>query len=44
MKYFTGILIALLLIACCVIAWFYFNPKIEKVYVQIKPKPEIIYT
>ena len=44
MKYFTGILITLLLIACCVIAWFYFNPKIEKVYVQIKPKPEIIYT
>lgn len=43
MKYLTYILIGLLLIACSIIAWFYFNPKIEKVYVQIKPKPEIVY-
>ena len=43
MKYITWILIALLLIACCVIAWFWFNPKIEQVYVKMKPTPEIVY-
>lgn len=43
MKILNYLLIGLLLIAAGVIAWFYFNPKIEKVYVQVKPKPEIVY-
>lgn len=34
----------LLIIACGVIAWFWFNPKVEQVYVKIKPTPQIIYT
>lgn len=34
----------LLVIACGVIAWFWFNPKVEQVYVKIKPTPQIIYT
>lgn len=44
MKYVTLILIGLLMIATGFALWLWFNPKIEKVYVQIKPKPEIIYT
>lgn len=43
MKIINYILLALLLISVGVVAWFYYNPKIEKVYVQIKPKAEIIY-
>ena len=43
MKAINYILITLLLISLGVVAWFYFNPKIERVYVQIKPKPEIVY-
>lgn len=43
-KLFTYILIGLLLIVAGFALWLWFNPKIDKVYVQIKPKPEIIYT
>lgn len=44
MKIFNYILLGLLIIACGVIAWFWFNPKVEQVYVKIKPTPQIIYT
>lgn len=43
MKAVNYILLALLLIALGVIGWLYFNPKLERVYVQIKPTPEIVY-
>lgn len=43
-KLLNYLLIGLLIIVAGFAAWLYFNPKIEKVYVQIKPKPEIIYT
>lgn len=42
MKALNYILAALLLIAAGYIGWNYFNPKVEKIYVQIKPKPEIV--
>lgn len=43
MKLGNKILIGLLIIAVGFILWLYFNPKIEKVYVQIKPKAEIVF-
>ncbi len=43
MKVINYILLVLLLIALGIIGWLYFNPKIERVYVQIKPTPEIVY-
>lgn len=43
MRYLNAILVGLLIIAIAVIAWLYFNPKIEKVYVQLKPHPQIVY-
>lgn len=43
MKLLNYILIGLILIASGIIAWMYFNPKIKEVYVQVKPKPEIVY-
>jgi len=43
MKYLKYFPIVLLIIAIGYIAWLYYNPKIEKVYIQIKPKAELIY-
>lgn len=42
-KIINYIVVILLIIAVGVILWMYFNPKIEKVYVQIKPKAEIVF-
>lgn len=43
MKIINYITVGFLAICIVIIAWLYFNPKVEKVYVQIKPKAEIIY-
>lgn len=42
MKIINYILLGLLLIAVGVTVYMWYNPKIEKIYVQIKPKAEII--
>ena len=42
-KTINYIAVILLIISVGVILWMYFNPKIEKVYVQIKPKAEIVF-
>lgn len=42
MKIINYILLGLLLIAVAILVYMWYNPKIEKIYVQIKPKPEII--
>lgn len=42
MKIINYILLGLLLIAVGISVYMFYNPKIEKIYVQIKPKAEII--
>lgn len=43
MKLINYTITALLLLALGYITWLYFNPKIEKVFIQIKPQPQIVY-
>ena len=43
MKLGNKILVGLLVFAVGLVLWMYFNPRYEKVYVQIKPKAEIVF-